>query len=184
MSNRTAVFTFKETSRQLTKLLEPIAWSIKCLESALTTPADVYLFLLATLASYEDIFLRNDDIDGLSLPENVMRDVHKIINARWREVTHGDNKVVYLATFFLDLCMPFSSGAQVLQISWHVCIGFIGSLILKCKNTNPLSATVPLHSVATTPPHQESVQVGKVRLMRSQPELVCQPVWPIFMRCP
>jgi len=107
MSNRTAVFTFKETSRQLTKLLEPIARSIKCLESALTTPADVYLFLLATLASYEDIFLRNDDIDGLSLPENVMRDVHKIINARWREVTHGDNKVVYLATFFLDPCMPF-----------------------------------------------------------------------------
>ena len=112
MSNRTAVFTFKETCHQLMKLLEPIARSIKCLESALTTPADVYLFLLATLASYEDIFLRNNDIDRLGLPENVTRDVRKIINTRWHEVTHGDNKVVYLATFFLDPHMPFSPGAK------------------------------------------------------------------------
>ena len=117
MSNCTAVFTFKETCHQLMKLLEPIAQSIKCLESALTTLADVYLFLLATLVSYEDIFLRNNDIDRLGLPENVMRDVHKTTNVQWCEITYGDNKVVYLATFFLDLCMPFSSGAQVLQIS-------------------------------------------------------------------
>jgi hypothetical protein len=116
MSNRTVVFTFKETCRQLTKLLEPIVRSIKCLESSLTTPADVYLFLLATLASYEDIFLKNDDIDGLGLPNNVMRDVRKIINVRWREITHGDNKVVYMAAFFLDPRMSFSPWAQVLHI--------------------------------------------------------------------
>jgi len=102
MSNRTNVFTFTETCRQLTQLLEPIARSIKCLESSMTTPADVYLFLLATLASYEDIFVSNGAVNGLGLPEDVIGDVRKIMNARWNEITHGENKAVYLATFFLD----------------------------------------------------------------------------------
>jgi hypothetical protein len=33
-----------------------------------------------------------DSLDGLNLPENIMGDVRKIMNACWQELTHGDDQ--------------------------------------------------------------------------------------------
>jgi hypothetical protein len=63
--HRTTIFNFIETLCQLTKLLKPIAHVIKCLESSLVTPVDVYVFLLAILVTYNQMFTVNNEVNGL-----------------------------------------------------------------------------------------------------------------------
>ena len=54
------------------------------------------------LATYEQLFVDNNDVTGLQLPEDVIDEIHKIVNAHWRELMTGPGKSVYLSTFFLD----------------------------------------------------------------------------------
>ena len=66
----------------LTKLVEvlgPFAKSIKCLESAHSTPADVFLFWLSIMAQLEQLFRENK----IQLPTAVQKQIRAIINRRY-----------------------------------------------------------------------------------------------------
>ena len=102
MRKRDAVSSFENNLRQFVFILEPLARACKCLKSSKATAGDVYLFWLAVLATYEQLFTDNSDVDGLQLPDDVINQIRKIVNARWRELTEGPGKSVYLSTFFLD----------------------------------------------------------------------------------
>ncbi|KDQ13862.1 hypothetical protein BOTBODRAFT_95505, partial [Botryobasidium botryosum FD-172 SS1] len=88
--------------KQLKAILEPLARAVKCLESTMSTPADVYLFWLAVMATYEELFQNNDEVDGLQLPPSVLEEIRGIINARYRQMIEDPEKVVYVSTLFLD----------------------------------------------------------------------------------
>lgn len=94
---------------QLVAVLEPIARAVKCLESSHLTPADVYLFWLAILATLEELFEKNDDpVVGVHLPQAVIDDIRKLVNACWLESTEDGNEgntnggTVYLSALFLN----------------------------------------------------------------------------------
>ena len=73
------------------------------LESSKATASNVYHFWLAILATYKHYSQDNNDVvDGLQLTEDVIDEIHKMVNARWRELTTGPGKSVYVSTFFLD----------------------------------------------------------------------------------
>ena len=84
------------------RILEPLARACKCLESSKATAGDVYHFWLAVLATYKQYIWDNNDVDGLQLPDEVIDDIRIAVNARWRELTTGLGKGVYVSTFFLD----------------------------------------------------------------------------------
>jgi hypothetical protein len=96
------ISNFENELRQLVLILEPLARACKCLESLKATAGDIYLFWLAMLAMYEQLFMDNNDVDGLQLPEDVVDQICHIVNAHWKELTTGPGKSVYLSTFFLD----------------------------------------------------------------------------------
>lgn len=102
------VDTFKNQLQQLVLILQPPACACKCLKSSKATAGDVYLFWLTVLATYEKLFTDNDDINGLQLPDDVMEDIRKIVNACWAELTMGPGKSVYISTLFLDPCKYFA----------------------------------------------------------------------------
>lgn len=104
MQNRDKVYEVKKSAGHLTRILEPIARACKCLESSRSTPADVYIFWLAVLATYADIIARNDEADGLQMPTDVLKGIRKIVNSRWSQMTDGPDGAVYLSAFFLDPC--------------------------------------------------------------------------------
>ena len=99
--------TFKNQLQQLVLILQPLAHACKCLELSKATEGDVYLFWLTVLATYEKLFTDNNDINGLQLPDNVMEDICKIVNACWAELTTGPGNSVYISTLFLDSCKYF-----------------------------------------------------------------------------
>jgi len=86
----------------LVLILEPLAQACKCLESLKATAGNVYLFWLAVLAMYEQLFMDNNDVNGLQLPKDVVDQICRIIDACWKELTTGPRKSVYLLTLFLD----------------------------------------------------------------------------------
>ena len=83
MRDRDAVHSLREALIKLVGILEPFARTVKCLESTQSTPADVYLFWLSVMATYEEIFRNNYDVDGLQLPTDVINEIHVIANARY-----------------------------------------------------------------------------------------------------
>jgi hypothetical protein len=88
--------------REVVVVLEPLARSIKCLESRHSTPADVYHFWLAVLARYSDLFKGNTTLLGSALPASVIDDIRSIVNGRYSEMFHGKSQQIYVTTFFLD----------------------------------------------------------------------------------
>jgi hypothetical protein len=104
MRKRDEVSSFENGLRQLVRILEPLARACKCLESSKATAGDVYHFWLAVLATYEQLFKDNNDVDGLQLPDDVIDEIRKIVNARWNEMTASPAKSVYVSTFLLDPC--------------------------------------------------------------------------------
>jgi hypothetical protein len=102
MRKRDDIANFENGLWQLVHILEPLTRACKCLESCKATGGDVYLFWLAVLATYEQIFTDNNDVDGLQLPEDVIDDIRKVVNARWLQLTTGPRKSVYVSTFFLN----------------------------------------------------------------------------------
>jgi hypothetical protein len=102
MRKRDDVLRFESGLQQLIRILEPLARACQCLESSKATPGDVYMFWLAVLATYEELIKDNNEVDGLQLPDDVIDEIRKIVNARWRELTASPRKSVYISTFFLD----------------------------------------------------------------------------------
>jgi len=155
MRKRDDISSFENGLRQLVLILEPLARACKCLESSKATAGDVYLFWLAVLATYEQLFMDNNGVDGLQLPEDVVDQIRKIVNARWKELTTGPGKSVYLSTFFLD---PRSSLLILHWATTDIFSGYIKSPIFKRRNMNPISlrTTVSAHSTVpktgTAPP--------------------------------
>lgn len=102
MRDKQAIRTFTDLLTQEMTLLEPFARSVKCLESSASTPADVALFWLASLAVLHDLFTDSDKRDELMLTEDTISDVRSIVNGRYTEMVEGLDCQVYLATLFLD----------------------------------------------------------------------------------
>jgi hypothetical protein len=149
MRKREDISSFENGLRQLVLILEPLARACKCLESSKATAGDVYLFWLAVLATYEQLFMDNNDVDGLQLPEDVVDQIRKIVNARWKELTTGPGKGVYLSTFLLD---PRSSLSILHWATTDIFSGYIKSPIFKRRNMNPISlrTTISMHSIPKT----------------------------------
>lgn len=101
MRNYVAVATFKTKLIQLIAILEPIARAVKCLESTLTTAADVYRFWLAILATLDGLFRGTGEYD-VQYPIDLTDAIRRLVNARWKQCTDGLERQVYLATLFLD----------------------------------------------------------------------------------
>ena len=65
--------------KKVVNVLEPIARAIKCLESAHTNPADVFIFWYAIMATYKEMLEENPD----DLSEATIGDIRAIINKRY-----------------------------------------------------------------------------------------------------
>jgi hypothetical protein len=103
MLDRITVQEFKEELAQLAAVLEPLARAITCLESSHSTLSDVYLFWLAILARFRDIFKVNKALAGIGLPHAIIEDITSILNGRHAEMCQGPAGQVYLTAFFLDI---------------------------------------------------------------------------------
>lgn len=90
--------TFQLEAGQLLVVLDPLAKSITCLESSHSTASDVYLFWMAIMATYHDIFNNN----VWRLPEYVIESVRRIVNYRYNEMVTGPQKDIYVTAFFLN----------------------------------------------------------------------------------
>lgn len=99
LKNSAVARRFGHELHQMVSVLAPIAKALKCLEAIDSTPADVYLYWLAVMASFLDLFKKN--YEDLELPLDVVEDIRRIVNRRYREMIEGPGKLVYLATFFL-----------------------------------------------------------------------------------
>ncbi|KAL7284543.1 hypothetical protein ACG7TL_001835 [Trametes sanguinea] len=89
---------FAAELEELVAVLEPIAKSIKCLESTHSTVSDVYLFWLACTANTYDLITQ----DGVSIPEAVKSDIRSAMNARWKQMIEDAPHDVYHTGFVLD----------------------------------------------------------------------------------
>ncbi len=93
----------KESLWQLKGILEPIAQAVKCLEASQATAADVFLYWLAVLSSFEQIMKENDELSGLGIPKGVLSEIQGILNFCYQEMLEGAGKGVYMAMLFLIL---------------------------------------------------------------------------------
>ena len=90
MLDRATVQQFTEELWQFVAVLEPLARSIKSLESSHSTAAVVYHFWLAVLARYHEPFEANDTLQGIGLQKSVIEDIKSIVNGRHSEVFQGE----------------------------------------------------------------------------------------------
>jgi hypothetical protein len=82
--------------KKLLEIIGPFAKSIKCLKSAHSTAADVYLFWLAIVAQLDQVFVKKQ------LPEQVKAQIRGITNRRFSGMIDDAPTDVYVAAFFLD----------------------------------------------------------------------------------
>ncbi|KAF8600686.1 hypothetical protein BDV93DRAFT_608572 [Ceratobasidium sp. AG-I] len=128
MRDKKEVRTFTDILTQEMSLLEPFARSVKCLESSASTPADVALFWLASLAVLHDTFTDSDKRDELMLTEDTITEVRSIVNGRYAEMVEGVDRQVYLSTLFLD---------------FH----YLSSTLFTRRQLNPLATTISLRPI-------------------------------------
>ncbi|KAF8596320.1 hypothetical protein BDV93DRAFT_563458 [Ceratobasidium sp. AG-I] len=117
--------SFEDHLRQEKAILEPFARSVKCLESSASTPADVALFWLASLASLDDIFTDAEKRNELMLADETISEVYACVNGRFNEMIEGPDRGMYIATLFLDF-------------------RYVQSSLFTRKSINPLALTVSL----------------------------------------
>jgi hypothetical protein len=79
-------------------VIGPFAKAILCLESAHSTPADVYLFWLTIMATLDHLFKTNES----GLRSETIEEIREIANARFDEMINDGPTDVYLTSFFLD----------------------------------------------------------------------------------
>ena len=78
-------------------MIGPIAKSIKCLESAHTTVADVFIFYVAFMAEIDDLSKSNKLILLLS----VMADIRHLCNKRFNQMINEAPSDIFITGFFL-----------------------------------------------------------------------------------
>ncbi|KAG9041166.1 hypothetical protein FS837_012651 [Tulasnella sp. UAMH 9824] len=89
---------FKLELQKLVRVLRPFALSIKCLESAHSTPADVFIYWFGVMTEYKEIFSTNTD----ELKKKTILEIRGIINRRYLGmVKDGPLGDVYITSFFL-----------------------------------------------------------------------------------
>ncbi|KIO25436.1 hypothetical protein M407DRAFT_25235 [Tulasnella calospora MUT 4182] len=176
MQNVLAVAKFEAGLTQLKTLLEPLARAVKCLESSLSTPADVYLFWLAVAATYRDIFRDNSSDGGLQLPDDVISEIRAIVNTRYQQMIEHPSKQVYLATFFLDpseSLLSFSTNkAEPLIITLALSSGYARSAIMAKKNPNPIAGRSVHLRVSKDPDTAETDTHGDADLRETFPAYI------------
>ncbi|KAG9042386.1 hypothetical protein FS837_010940 [Tulasnella sp. UAMH 9824] len=91
---------FEELELQkLVNVLRPFAFSIKCLESAHSTPADVFIYWFGVMSEYEEMFSSNSD----ELKKKTILDIRAIINRRYLGmIKDGPSGDIYITSFFLE----------------------------------------------------------------------------------
>ncbi|EUC67579.1 DUF659 family protein, partial [Rhizoctonia solani AG-3 Rhs1AP] len=132
LRDKQAVRAFEDAISLEMALLEPIARSIKCLESSMSTVADVTLFWLATQATLNDYFTDPEKRDELILTEDIIRDVRGIMNGQFAQMIQGPERRMYTTALFLDYF-------------------YLGSSLFARKNINPLATTITLPSNTNAP---------------------------------
>lgn len=98
LQNQAIVLNFRLQLSQLTSALEPLARACKCLEAAQSNVSDVFVFWLAIMATYTELFRTNN----YGYPESVICDIRAILNVRYAEMMGGVHGTLYLAGFFLN----------------------------------------------------------------------------------
>lgn len=98
MEDLPAAGKFQYELTQLLTVIAPVAKAITCLESTLSTVADVYLFSLAVTASIHQVIT-----DGTSgLPVDTMEEIRRLVNFRFDQMVNESPSDVYLTGFILD----------------------------------------------------------------------------------
>ncbi|KAG8726377.1 hypothetical protein FRC11_000261, partial [Ceratobasidium sp. 423] len=132
LCDKQAVRAFEDAITLEMALLEPIACSVKCLESSMVTMLNVTLYWLATQATLNDYFTDPEKRDELMLTEGIICDVHGIMNGRFAQMIQGPKHRMYTTALSLD---PF----------------YLGSSIFTRKNINPLTITITIPLIAVSP---------------------------------
>ncbi|KIO32093.1 hypothetical protein M407DRAFT_67168 [Tulasnella calospora MUT 4182] len=84
---------------KLVNVLRPFAFSIKCLESAHSTPADVFIYWFGVMSEYEEMFSSNSD----ELKKKTISDICAIINRRYiGMIKEGPSGDIYITSLFLE----------------------------------------------------------------------------------
>jgi hypothetical protein len=99
---------FEANTSLFINVLSPIARAINCLESAHATVADVFLFWLAIMASFEDFLADKNRSTDLENP--VKQRICQILNYRWQQmvgISPDGQANIYVAGFLLH---PRTSG--------------------------------------------------------------------------
>ncbi|KAG8693084.1 hypothetical protein FRC11_003177 [Ceratobasidium sp. 423] len=78
--DKQAVRAFEDAITLEMALLEPIAWLVKCLEYSMGTVSNVTLYWLATQAMLNDYFTNPKKHNKLMLTEEIIHDIHGIMN--------------------------------------------------------------------------------------------------------
>ncbi|CAA7260791.1 unnamed protein product [Cyclocybe aegerita] len=94
--NENARLRFEILLVQFIEVGSGIARAIECLEAESATPADVYLYWLAILASMKQA------LEGSFLPDDVKGEIRGIMNARWREFFVEGPTNAHLVAFYLN----------------------------------------------------------------------------------
>lgn len=88
-------------------IIAPIVHSIKSLESTQTTPADVYVFWLAIVASIKEYLSKGSVITDIST-EDYQNCQYEISSIHWSLLDD-----IYFTAFFLHCCMSLFLLAEV-----------------------------------------------------------------------
>lgn len=99
-SDKKAVNIFEIEMYQYISIVAPLARSLWSLESATANASDVYIFWLAIAATLKDLFITSRD--KLSLEEELISSITKIINRRWRAFIDCSPTDIYFTAFYLD----------------------------------------------------------------------------------
>ncbi|TFY76019.1 hypothetical protein EWM64_g7994 [Hericium alpestre] len=89
---------FKLCLTQMTAILMPVAKAMKCLEAVKSTASDVYLYWLAVMATFRDLFSSHED-NPLSLPCNLVGKVRCLVNARYQEMIEVQSNLTQLTLY-------------------------------------------------------------------------------------
>src|SRR5258707_13187276 len=108
------------------------AAQVKCLEVSQATGADVFLYWLAVLSSFEQIMKENDELSRLGIPEG---EVQGILNFHYQEMLEAAGKGIYMAMLFLD---THKQSKYTSELKSNITIEYIQSSIFTKQNPNPI----------------------------------------------
>ena len=100
---------------QLVAVGQPPARTIKCLEAAKATCADVYLFWLAMGAATDDVLAD----DTFKIPREVGEQIKALFNDRYSEIFEEDGRPAHMASFYLNPGKSCSKNTTRQMLTYH-----------------------------------------------------------------